>query len=69
MAHILSCPSFSTCMSPHPLPPLSVSVLSSLETTFKLDLFPELELEDKDGDDGNQKRFAYTVFGPNGPML
>ena len=50
-----------------PSPPLSVSVLSSLETTFKLDLFPELELEDKDGDDGNQKRFVlhvYTVLVP-----
>ena len=23
--------------------------------SFKLDLFPELELEDEDGDDGNQK--------------
>ena len=51
-----------------PSPPLSVSLLSSLETTFKLDLFPELELEDEDGDDGNQIMFVLHVYTDLVPM-
>ena len=46
-----------------------MSVLSSLETT---DLFLELELEDEDGDDGNQKKFVlhvYTVLVPMALLL
>ena len=78
MAHILSCPSFSTCMSifsPHPFPSPPLSSLPLLSPPFLLspvspylhpfltrnmDLFPELVLDDKDGDDGSIPK-VYTM--------